>query len=82
MVSCHHAYQALNRGIARRLLPEPAQAAYDFMSVAEQPLTTYELQHRFRLPPCHGMATSLMPIPAAPCSAPAMPPPAQALPAP
>eukprot|EP00965_Chrysotila_dentata_P046450 1543591-Pleurochrysis_carterae.AAC.1 len=61
MVSFHHAYQALMRDIPRRLLPEPAQAAYDAMSLTHQPATSYELANRARLPPCQGMAASFMP---------------------
>eukprot|EP00965_Chrysotila_dentata_P044126 1466672-Pleurochrysis_carterae.AAC.1 len=41
MVSFHHAYQALMRDIPRRLLPEPVQAAYDTMSLTQQPATSY-----------------------------------------
>eukprot|EP00965_Chrysotila_dentata_P124301 4109231-Pleurochrysis_carterae.AAC.1 len=49
------------RDIPRRLLPEPAQAAYDTMSLAQQPATSYELANLARLPPCRGMAASFMP---------------------
>eukprot|EP00965_Chrysotila_dentata_P089335 2950085-Pleurochrysis_carterae.AAC.1 len=74
MVSFHHGYQALQRGIARQVLPEPARVAVDFMAVLEQALSAHELRHGARFPPCQGMASSFMPTAAAPAQPSPSPP--------